>query len=133
MPVNLLANPEHYRVNKRDLNTESDVIEIVKEFLRSNVNGDEEHFDTMFGDMSKEYNREIRFDESNEEVTRHGNEGERVAYGAFRHSALEHGTQTVWTYTFEIIETDNNLYLGTDSWGWLHDADLEDRVTRLVE
>ena len=128
MRTNLLANPEHYRTEYMNIDTENDVLSLVEDFLRSNVNADESEFEKMFRDIKKSRNHEIRFDTTEATVNRYGNEGPRIAYGAFRHSALVHSTQTVWTYTFELLQTKNGLYLGTDSWGWLQSDDLSKRV-----
>ena len=133
MQVNLLANTEHYRTDYRELNDEKDVIGIVKEFLKSNVTGEDEQFAKMFQDLERDRNNEIRFDNSDEQISLYGNRGNRVAYGAFRHSALVHSTQTVWTYTFQIIKTDDGLYLSADSWGWLRTANLSKRVRTHLE
>jgi hypothetical protein len=133
MQVNLLANPEYYRTDYRELNDEEDVISIVKQFLKSNVNGENEHFVKIFQDLERDRNNEIRFDSSDEQISLYGNTGNRVAYGAFRHSALVHSTQTVWTYTFQIIKTDDGLYLSADSWGWLQKSNLSKRVSTHLE
>jgi hypothetical protein len=132
MAINLLANPEHYRMERCELNSEDAVMDMVKEFLRSNVNATEEQFEKMFYDMEKERNHEIRLDDR-EGYERHGNSGTRVAYGAFKHSAFEHSVQTAWSYTFEVIDTGDELYLGADSWGWLPDVDLASRVDTHLE
>ena len=129
MQVNLLANPEYYRTEYRELNSEKDVLSIIKEFLKSNVNGDAEQFEKIFQDIEQDRNNEIRFDNSDELISVYGNVGNRIVYGAFRHSALVHSTQTVWTYTFQILKTnEGKLYLSTNSWGWLPKNNLAKRV-----
>lgn len=134
MAINLLANKEHYRADSgRKLESNKDVMNLIKEYLRSEVSATDEQFDTIFGDMKKERNQVVRFDSSDEVVTRFGNEGERVAYGAFKYSALEHSVQTSWSYTFEILDTGEQYYVSLDSWGWLPDVDLEGKVTTLLE
>lgn len=131
MQANLLANKSYYRTDYRKLNNKKDVIRLFKEFLKSNVNANEKQFDKIFNNL--ESNHEIRFDNSNENINLHGNTGPRIAYGAFRHEAIVHSVQTVWTYTFEIIKTDTGLYLSTDNWGWLPKNNLSERVSTHLE
>lgn len=132
MRTNLLANQEHYRTNKQ-VKDKKQVLDVIEDYLRTHVNAEEGEFRKIFSDINDKGNHEIRIDRTDEMVQRHGVEGNRVAYGAFRHSAIVHSVQTVWTYTFEMIEDGDQIYLGADSWGWLADDNLSERVDTHLE
>ena len=134
MALNLLPSENRYTFSDSPaVRNRVDVLYLVKRFLRERSPADEEQLNTMMIDIREDRNHVVRFTEGDEPtvVPRHGT---RISYGAFRHSALEHSTQTVWSYTFEIVETDEEqIKIRTDNWGWLHGSDLENKVSALLE
>lgn len=136
MPNNLLANPEYYEnIDLDSIETEKQVIDIIKQFLQSNVNDiNDGYFNDIVDDLENTDNREIRFDDNKTHTEVHGKSDERIVYGAFRYREyVEHHPQTMWTYTFEIIETEFGLYMATESWGWLKGTNLSNRVDRIFK
>lgn len=133
MRTNLIPNPESYEKSLQAVETEDDVISVVLELFERNSSANKEELDQISKDIQKTKNHYITFDDSNEEVSVFGHTGERIVYGAFRHSAILHSVQTSWTYTFQIIKEENKLFIYADSWGSLASTDLESKVQTHLE
>lgn len=134
MPANILPNKEYYYFDSgRDITKDhTKIMQIVTEYLEKYANADNQQLSKIFSDIEKYRNFVCRFDDY-KEVKRHGKEGERIAYGAFRHSALEHSVQTAWSYTFEILDIGEEYYMTVDTWGWLPEDSLRKRVDELLD
>ena len=134
MRTNVIPNEEYYYFDKdRDiLPNHQKVMRIIKEYLEEKSSANDEELRTMFRDIEKHRNFVCRFDNYTE-MERFGNQGKRVAYGAFRHTAPVNSTQTSWSYTYEILDIGDQYYMVLDSWGWLPDDNLRQEVGKLLE
>lgn len=134
MRTNVLPNEEYYYfdydvdITKRH----TEVMEVIKRYLKQKTSAEGGELGTIFNDIEKFKNFVCRFDDY-QEVVRNGTEGKRVAYGAFRHSAVVHSTQTSWSYTYEILDTGDQYYMVLDTWGWMYDDDLRENVSQFLE
>lgn len=134
MRTNVLPNQEHYYFSS-DIDVVGNhqkVMDIIKQYLEKESSAKDDELGTIFRDIEKYRNFVCRFDDY-KKVERHGKDGKRVAYGAFRHSAVVHSSQTTWSYTFEILDIGDEYYMTIDSWGWLSDSSLREKVGKLLE
>ena len=134
MRANVLPNEEHYYFDSDvDIGkNHQKVMDIVKRYLEDRSTAKDDEFTTMLRDIEKYRNFVCKFDDY-KEVARFGNEGKRVAYGAFRHTAVVHTVQTSWSYTYEILDLGDQYYMTIDTWGWTSDTDLRRKVNQLLE
>lgn len=120
--------------DKKSLKTEKQIINYIKEYLRSNISNIKEYFEKISEEIEKNENREIRFDNTESDVEVQGKKGNRIVYGAFRYKDVARSDKkTYWTYTFRILENSNNLYLIVDKWAWPSNTNLSDRVDTHLE
>lgn len=134
MKTNVLPNEEYYYFSSDYdiIKNHQKVMKIVKEYLTEKSSANASELNTMCKDISKYRNFVCKFDDY-KDVTRNGTEGKRVAYGAFKHSAPVHSTQTAWSYTYEILDIGDQYYMVIDLWGWMPDTDLRKKVGELLE
>lgn len=132
MAINLLPSEEYYEISEDKYSpTELNTLQVVKDYLREKTPVDSKQLRKIYQDVEKFRNFVCYLDDY-KSVERNGVEGERVAYGAFSHSALEHSTQTVWSYTYEILDVGDGYYMTINTWGWLPDTDLRRKVDQLL-
>lgn len=132
-PVNLKTNKESYRFNSnRDIRKNHlEVMEVIKEYLERHCPADDDQLYKIYKDLEKYENFVCHFDDYSE-VSRFGEKGKRVAYGAFRFGAYVHDVQDKWTYTFEIIDTDEEYFMVLDSYNWTKETNIREKVNRIV-
>lgn len=134
MRSNVLPNEEHYYFdsNVDIIQNHNMVMKMIKEYLDKKSSAEQDELETMFKDIEKYRNFVCNFDDY-KEVSRYGKQGKRVAYGAFRHTAVVHSVQTCWSYTYEILDIGEQYYMVVNTWGWLPDEDLRKKVGKLLE
>jgi hypothetical protein len=134
MKANILPDKEYYNFDlSRDITKDhTKVMQIITEYLDEESKADRDQLSKIYSDIEKYRNFVCRFDDY-KQVQRNGKDGKRVAYGAFRHSALEHSVQTTWSYTFEILDLGDKYYMSVDTWGWLPEDNLRKKVDDLLE
>lgn len=134
MRANVLPNEEYYYFGKDVdiVQNHQEVMRIIKKYLEEKSSAERDELGTMLTDIEKYRNFVCRFDDYTE-MERFGNQGKRVAYGAFRHTAPVHGVQTSWSYTYEILDIGDQYYMALDSEGWLPDDNLRQKVGQLLE